>query len=232
MRMSRDLGRASLPRCTGVWLLATAALVGLAAWLLPALADGTTTAVRGGGFDTALVRLCELVLLGCGAWLWVVTAVVTLDAARGRTAARAGTPRWLRRALLGACGVALTGSLVTPAHAGPPQPAGGRSGAGSLVAGLPLPDRATAAGHVGRLLAREMAREMAQKTARHRSEPEHVVVGPGDTLWSLAGDDLPPGATDAEISRHWQRIYRANREVIGPDPDLILPHQRLRLPRR
>lgn len=226
--MSRDLGRASLPRCAGVWLLATAALVGLVAWLLPAPAGLTPSPAGDGGFDTVLIRLCEVVLLGCGTWLWLVTAVVTLDAARGRTAARAGTPRWLRRALLGACGVALAGSLATPSHATPPQPAGDRSGAGSVVSGLPLPDRATAAGHVGRLLARELAR----KTTRHRSEPEHVVVGPGDTLWSLAGDDLPPGATDAEVSRHWQRIYRANREVIGPDPDLILPHQRLRLPRR
>jgi hypothetical protein len=224
--MSRDLDRASLPRCAGVWLLATAALVGLAAWLLPGAVAGTAS--TGDGFDTVLVRLCELTLLGCGAWLWVVTAVVTVDAARGRTAARAGTPRWLRRALLGACGVALAGSLATPSHATPPQPAGDRSGAGPLVAGLPLPDRATAAGHVGRLLAREMARE----TARHGFGPEHVVVGPGDTLWSLAGADLPPGATDAAISRYWRRIYRANREVIGPDPDLILPHQRLRLPRR
>lgn len=219
--MSRDLGRASLPRCAGVWLLATAALLALAAWLLPARSTSTA------GFDAALVRLCELVLLGCGAWLWLATGVVAVDAARGRTRARAGVPVWLRRALLGACGVALVGSLAAPAHAqaDSPQAAGDRSGAGSLVAGLPLPDRATAARLVGRLLAREAARQRA-------GTEEEVVVGPGDTLWSLAADDLPPGATDAAISRHWQRIYRANRALIGPDPDLILPDQRLRLPRR
>ena len=38
-------------------------------------------------------------------------------------------------------------------------------------------------------------------------------------------------ATAADITACWQRIHRLNRAVIGPDPDLILPTQRLRLPR-
>ncbi len=53
---------------------------------------------------------------------------------------------------------------------------------------------------------------------------------PGDTLWSIAADDLPAGSTDARIAARWHAIYAANRSLIGPDPDVIVPGQRLRLP--
>ncbi len=43
------------------------------------------------------------------------------------------------------------------------------------------------------------------------------VVRPGDSLWGIAGT-------------RWQRLYAANRDVIGPNPDLIVPGQRLALP--
>ena len=43
---------------------------------------------------------------------------------------------------------------------------------------------------------------------------------------------LAPGASASAVSDRWHRIYRANRAVIGADPDLIQPEQRLRLPRR
>ncbi|HEX2049321.1 MAG TPA: LysM peptidoglycan-binding domain-containing protein [Actinomycetota bacterium] len=50
----------------------------------------------------------------------------------------------------------------------------------------------------------------------------------GDTLWSIAatvvGDD--PGA----IASYWPRIHSANRAVVGDDPDVIVPGQRLVLP--
>jgi len=90
------------------------------------------------------------------------------------------------------------------------------------LAGLPLPDRATA-------------------PHRHRSEadsgrprtgpaPRPVVVSPGDSLWSLAAQRLPPGASDARVTAYWHAIYAANRALIGPDPDVLQPGQRLRLP--
>ena len=55
-------------------------------------------------------------------------------------------------------------------------------------------------------------------------------MSPGDTLWDLAGADLGPGADAAAIDARWREIYALNRGVIGPDPDLIQPAQRLRLP--
>lgn len=48
------------------------------------------------------------------------------------------------------------------------------------------------------------------------------VVG-GDTLSRIAGEYTVTGG--------WPRLYAANREVVGGDPDLIVPGQRLALPR-
>jgi hypothetical protein len=52
----------------------------------------------------------------------------------------------------------------------------------------------------------------------------------GDTLWSLVERHLGPHCTAAEIAAEWPRWHAANRSVIGPDPDLLLPGQRLRPP--
>ncbi len=62
-----------------------------------------------------------------------------------------------------------------------------------------------------------------------------VVVRPGDTLWAIAAADLAArGATaspaPAEVAAYWPRVYALNRKVIGPDPAVIEPGQRLRLP--
>ncbi|MDQ4125019.1 MAG: LysM peptidoglycan-binding domain-containing protein, partial [Actinomycetota bacterium] len=70
-------------------------------------------------------------------------------------------------------------------------------------------------------------------TGRDRREPAerrqwHAVL-PGDTLWSIAAERL--GTDDVRrIARYWPRIHRANREVIGANPDLIRPGQVLELP--
>lgn len=57
-----------------------------------------------------------------------------------------------------------------------------------------------------------------------------VAVQPGDTLWSLCAEHLGPYATDVEIAKEWPRWYEANRQVIGADPNLLLPGQVLRIP--
>lgn len=63
-----------------------------------------------------------------------------------------------------------------------------------------------------------------------------VVVEPGDTLWALASDrltDTNPSVTDppdAEIAAAVERWHRANRAVVGDDPDLLLPGMVLRRP--
>ena len=64
-------------------------------------------------------------------------------------------------------------------------------------------------------------------TDTRESPQEGVVVLRGDTLWSIAARHLGPGATAAEITVEWHRWLSANRDVIGADPDLILPGQEL-----
>ena len=67
-------------------------------------------------------------------------------------------------------------------------------------------------------------------SARHRSAPAGVVVHRGDTLWSIAAHHLGPAATSADIDKEWRRWFAANRDVIGPDADAILPGQLLSPP--
>ncbi|WP_124343288.1 LysM peptidoglycan-binding domain-containing protein, partial [Cellulomonas algicola] len=57
-----------------------------------------------------------------------------------------------------------------------------------------------------------------------------VVVQPGDTLWSIAARHLPAGADDAAVAAAWPRWYAANVDVVGADPDLLLPGQVLAVP--
>jgi hypothetical protein len=73
-----------------------------------------------------------------------------------------------------------------------------------------------------------------------REEPERAdarpecplrrhTVEPGESLWAIASRAL---ATDdpVRIDRYWRRIYRTSEHVVGPNPNLIHPGQRLRLP--
>ncbi|WP_027717303.1 LysM peptidoglycan-binding domain-containing protein [Desulfovirgula thermocuniculi] len=52
--------------------------------------------------------------------------------------------------------------------------------------------------------------------------PKTYVVKPGDTLWAIAKLTLGDGS-------RWKEIYEANKDVIGPDPNVIIPGQELRI---
>jgi nucleoid-associated protein YgaU len=57
------------------------------------------------------------------------------------------------------------------------------------------------------------------------------IVKPGDTLWDIAAAQLrPTDRSMADVHHYWQQVYRANRSVIGADPDLIHPRTRLDMP--
>jgi nucleoid-associated protein YgaU len=62
---------------------------------------------------------------------------------------------------------------------------------------------------------------------------EHVVVR-GDCLWDIAAADLRTRTgsdpTDDDVARAVEAWWTANADVIGPDPDLLLPGQVLRAP--
>ncbi|SMY03283.1 LysM domain-containing protein [Brevibacterium sp. Mu109] len=54
--------------------------------------------------------------------------------------------------------------------------------------------------------------------------PRTHVVTAGESLWSIAGELIGAGDSQAELVAD---IYADNRDAIGPDPDLIMPGQRL-----
>lgn len=220
-----------------------AATVGLAAWVGTLLERGTPA--PGGVLDNpagAVELVAAVVLLGCLLWLDVLTmapAVEVLRAAPRGPAMRGPAPRGMavppgwRRTVLVACGVlALQAPLGSPAGAaaaqgssspaprplpyGPAQP--------HPLDGLVLPDRVPTGPVTG---PRPVA---APGPAPSRSAPARVTVRPGDSLWSITADLLAPTDRDAAVAAGWRRLHRANREVVGPDPHLIHPGTRLRVP--
>lgn len=108
----------------------------------------------------------------------------------------------VRQLVLLACGVALSAGVASPATAADPA-----------IEGLAMPDRAVAVSSPAHAAPHAPARTPA-------APAEHVVV-PGDSLWAIAA---------SQHDSDWQAIWAANRSVIGDDPDLILPGQRLTLP--
>ena len=203
-----DLGvQVSHSRCVVVWGAVTAGALGLLAGVRPVLVAGP-----GAGFDPVLVWGCALVAAATTCWLWAVATVVTADAVRGHPTLRRGVPSGVRRAVLVLCGAAVAGGLAAPALAGGERPAGPH-----VLAGLRLPERVAVV---------HPAAPHATRHATPGAVPEpggSVVVVPGDTLWDIAARRL--GAAGS-----WPAIYALNRDVIGPDPGLITPGQRLTLP--
>ena len=213
-----DEQRAPRLRCLAVGILATAVAAGLARLLAPEVVPGPA----GRPFADQLVWLCAVTGLAGAAWLWLLTLLVAAEALSGAPVT-AAVPAPLRRLVLAVCGIALVGAApaVATAHTDLHDPGGG------VLAGLPLPDRAEGAGVGTRGEARAVG---APRTAGAARAANPVLVRPGDTLWALAERSLPPGAGDAAVTTGWHRIYDLNRARIGPDPDLIHPGQRLRLP--
>jgi hypothetical protein len=99
----------------------------------------------------------------------------------------------------------LTGLGVALVGAGPVQPPASGS------AGTPLPVPARPVGSV---------------------HNDKLIVHHGDTLWQLAADRLRSSASPGDVATLVADLHQRNRKVIGPDPDLIRPGQRLAVPPR
>ncbi|MFM6847559.1 MAG: LysM peptidoglycan-binding domain-containing protein, partial [Terrabacter sp.] len=80
------------------------------------------------------------------------------------------------------------------------------------------------------VLTADRSRLLAPSPRPTASTHDVVTVRRGDTLWSVAARHLGPDATDAHVAREWPRWYAANRDLIGDDPDLLVPGQQLRPP--
>lgn len=58
-----------------------------------------------------------------------------------------------------------------------------------------------------------------------------IIVEAGDSLWSLAEEHQAPHIiNDDTTTRTWRAIYEANKERVGPNPDLIHPGLSLCIP--
>ncbi len=77
-------------------------------------------------------------------------------------------------------------------------------------------------------LAAQPVRSARQQPA---SEAGPVTVVAGDSLWSIAARGLGGSpASDVDVALEWPRWYQANREIVGDNPDVLLPGQVLRPP--
>ena len=226
--MGREPLRAVLVACS------VAVAVRLLSWLTPeppalaaTLRHPQDAALHGGVDALALAAAATACWI---ALLWLVLALVVSAAAGlpgrcGRVAARlaaATVPATMRRLLaiaLGATVATATGAVPAMASGLPqPRPAASPLSLDWPVAAAPAPSTILPA-------ARKAA--VAPRDADRSIEDADVIVRRGDSLWSIARRHLPPGATDSQIAAAWPRWHAANRFVVGADPDLLLPGQRL-----
>lgn len=200
-------------------VMAGALLAAAVIWRLRPAADLGATP------DAAVVAGCAWLAWALAGYLAVATAAVAIarlvgGAGRvGRTVRRLA-PAQLRRAVeaVVTTGVAATivGSTAAGVAVAAPSPVTVSERA-PLVAGSPLdwPGLVVTA--------------PTHRPERSRSGAG-VVVAPGDTLWRIAARALGPRASGAAITEAWHAWYDTNRAVIGPDPSLIRPGQRLLAP--
>jgi len=206
----------------GLWLLVQESLTRLVrAWT-----RGGAAGVLDLPFPQVLTGLCAcLVLLG-SAWLSATTSLVVLLAI-GQAVSRADTtqprrarvvrfcPQLAQRLALAFCGLALS-SLGSPGGLG--------GGPGTVLAGAPaMADARSDLSDLGGL-------DVPDRTFGGQGGAKTTRVVRGDSLWSICAGLLPTGAADAEITAAWHELYRTNLDVIGPNPDLILPGTTLQVP--
>jgi lysylphosphatidylglycerol synthetase-like protein (DUF2156 family) len=216
------------PRTAGI-AVAVAALLGCAP--APTAAAQTLRAalagavVSGADLTGPVVALLSLVAWCLAAWLAVTAALAGCSRVPGATGRITGAvlrrvaPATVRRAVEIALGLTIaTGAACAPASASSSAP-----GSGAVLQQAPHDEAPAAAALV-------TAPSLDWPGAPAPPGAGAVVVAPGDTLWHLAEHALGDGATPAQVALAWPAWWSANRHVIGEDPDLLRPGQRLAAP--
>lgn len=176
---------------------------------------------------TVAVAMCWLAL----SWLALGLAIGLagqLPGVGGRCARALGAvvlPRAIRQAVALTLGVGLVtaGASTATADPGPARPGDAASSTGAAVdwpvqpSAGPSPPAVSPPAH-------------GEPPSSGNPVNAVVLVESGDSLWAIAAERLGPGATSGEIAAAVAAWYQANHDVIGPDPDLIHPGQRLAPP--
>jgi nucleoid-associated protein YgaU len=222
-------------------LVVTAAVMALVAVGLAALTPGFSAmtgsltaaqrTVDTAGADALMVSAAGLAAWAVWAWgalglaLTAASALPGLAGAVARVALHVVLPAGARRSAALALGLGLgvagpllgtaTALVATPASAGVPVSAVGD-----------VPDWSVPAAH-------PQAAPVPDWPTAERVAGSHV-VGRGDCLWHIAATRLAAERsrtpTDAEVATAVHAWWAANADVIGPDPDVLLPGQVLRPP--
>ena len=175
------------------------------------------------------------------AWLVAGGALLATAAAAaamlpGRIGRLAGvaqplTPRAVRRVVEVAVGGAVVVAVTAPvgAAAAPPSPPAPAPVAGS-PSPLDWPGLAAPAHRLSTPTGRPRPPAAPPTEPAPKAGAAQIVVRPGDSLWSITARLLGRSAPAARVAAEWPRLYAANRAVVGADPDLIKPGQRLQPP--
>ncbi|MGL5927958.1 MAG: LysM peptidoglycan-binding domain-containing protein [Dermatophilaceae bacterium] len=228
------------------------ALVVLASGVLGPVLRGLGAGIPQSTSDVLAAVAAGMVLVLSG-WLALgvlLEALTRVPGAVGRGAARASralSPVIVRRVAGVVLGVSVTAALTPSAAVADTHHRGG--GAVVLVRDdLPSPAWTPGAGPPPAAAATPDPRWVAPPpvvrpqpdvsvlSSGRRAAPSSerqdtgVVVRRGDTLWTIAARHLGAAPLDSDIARAWPAWHAANRDVIGPDPDVLLPGQVLRAP--
>jgi nucleoid-associated protein YgaU len=199
----------------------------------------------------ALVAGVAEAVLGWLALGVVLEVLATLPGVLGRTArtvSAAVSPRIVRRGAAVVLGIGLGAGL----GAGPTAAAQSRSAYAAVHDAVAAAAPAATPGDAGHLpdpawrpLAPDPGPRGDDRVASHpdvtggsaaprrqrvTTTTDEVVVRRGDSLWVIAARHLGGAASNRVVADEWPRWYAVNRQVIGPDPDLIVPGQVLRQP--
>ena len=233
-------------------LIGTATAMALIACALASLSPGipamaATLAAAQRTADTAgpdVLVLSAAGLLAWAVWAWgalglALTAAAALPGMLGgaaRVALHVVLPAGARRSAALALGLGLgvagpllgTAALVAPTPASaavpeaPPSSTGPAPDWPASPTDLPLPDRSA-----------DRAGPAPDWPGVASGAGSHVVVR-GECLWHIASDRLLAQhgrtPTNGEVAASTRAWWQANAEVIGPDPDLLLPGQVLSPP--
>lgn len=222
-------------RLVAVSAACAAAVLAMSASPARALADVqdafTTSPEPFAGVVAAAALLAWLLVLWLGTAV-LLTAGGRVPGAVGRgaaTAARLVAPAAVRRSVELALGLSLTAGIAAAAGPASAAPLAGADTSRAATASalqqapsLDWPDPARPA----------PAASPPPPTAPAPATPVpgEVVVAPGDSLWSLAARALGPSATTEQVAAAWPQWWAVNRDVVGDDPHLIHPGERLTPP--